>query len=255
MNDTLALIEARTSTRKYAETPITPEEREVILHAAMRAPTAGNLMLYSIIEITDPALKQRLSETCDDQPFIAKAPLVWVFVADYQKWVDLFEFSGVSHMEGVEHRGAPGPGDLVLACCDALVAAQNAVVAAESLGIGSCYIGDILENAEVHAELLHLPNHAFPVAMLCFGRPAVTRAQVPRYEDNVVHVDTYRRMGETELRAFSDALEGMFASRGLKPGIENVAQDVYARKYAADFTVEMNRSVRVWLERWQTPEK
>ena len=47
----------------------------------------------------------------------------------------------------------------------------------------------------------------------------------------------------------------MFASRGLKPGIENVAKDVYARKYAADFTVEMNRSVRVWLERWQTAEQ
>ena len=83
--------------------------------------------------------------------------------------------------------------------------------------------------------------------MLCFGRPAVTRAQVPRYEDNVVHVNAYRRMGEEELRAFSDALDGMYASRGLKPGIENVAQDVYVRKYAADFTVEMNRSVRVWL--------
>ena len=254
MNETLALIEVRTSTRKYADTPITPEERGAILHAAMRAPTAGNLMLYSIIEIADPALKQRLSETCDDQPFIAKAPLVLVFVADYQKWIDVFEFAGVSRIEGVEHRGAPGPGDLMLACCDALIAAQNAVVAAESLGIGTCYIGDVLEHAEVHAELLKLPNHTFPVTMLCFGRPAVTRGQVARYEANVVHTDTYRRMDDAALRAFSDALDGTYASRGLRPGIENGAQDVYARKYAADFTVEMNRSVQVWLERWQTAE-
>ena len=56
----------------------------------MRAPTAGNLMLYSIIEIEDQALKDRLAVTCDDQPFIAKAPWVLVFVADFQKWMDLF---------------------------------------------------------------------------------------------------------------------------------------------------------------------
>jgi nitroreductase len=252
MNETLALIEARTSTRVYADAPVTNEEREAILHAAMRAPTAGNLMLYSIIEIDDPQLKQRLSETCDDQPFIAKAPWVLVFVADYQKWIDLFEYSQVSRVEGVEHRSVPGVGDLVLACCDALIAAQNAVVAAESLGIGSCYIGDILEKAEQHVELLRLPNHTFPVTMLCFGRPGVTRAQVPRYEDNVVHRNTYRRMDEQALRRFSDALARQHGSHGFRPGIENQGQDVYARKFAADFTVEMNRSVRVWLERWQT---
>ena len=60
----------------------------------------------------------------------------------------------------------------MMACSDALIAAQNAVVAAESLGIGSCYIGDVLEQAEIHAELLDLPRHTLPVAMLCFGRPA-----------------------------------------------------------------------------------
>jgi nitroreductase len=57
----------------------------------MRAPTAGNLMLYSIIEVEDQALKERLALTCDNQPFIAKAPWVLIFVADYQKWIDLFE--------------------------------------------------------------------------------------------------------------------------------------------------------------------
>jgi FMN reductase (NADPH)/FMN reductase [NAD(P)H] len=254
MNETLALIEARTSTRKYADIPISPEEREAILHAALRAPTAGNLMLYSIIEVTDPALKQRLSQTCDDQPFIAKAPWVLVFVADYQKWIDLFEHAGVSHVEGVTHRSAPGAGDMMLACCDALIAAQNAVMAAESLGIGSCYIGDILENAEAHADLLQLPNHAFPVTMLCFGRPAVKRAQVPRCEHGMVHTNAYHRMCPDELARFSEALDRQHGTRGFPPGIENSAQDVYARKFTADFTVEMNRSVRVWIERWRMPQ-
>src|SRR5665648_29342 len=151
MNETLALIEGRCSTRVFAPAPVTDDEKAAILHAALRAPTGGNMQLYSIIQVEDQALKDRLAVTCDDQPFIAKAPWVLIFVADLQRWVDLFAASGVERLEGVTHRMTPGVGDLLLACSDALIAAQNAVIAAESLGIGSCYIGDILENGEEHA--------------------------------------------------------------------------------------------------------
>jgi len=254
VNPTIELMNARSSTRAYDPTPLSEAEKQAILHTAMRAPTAGNLMLYSIIEIEDQALKDRLAVTCDDQPFIARAPWVLVFVADYQKWIDLFAVSRVSELPGVRHRGAPGPGDLLLACSDALIAAQNAVIAAESLGIGSCYIGDVLEQAEEHAELLGLPNHTLPIAMLCFGRPAKRRRPTPHHEKHVVHKDRYRRLSEEELREASDELAQMHAPRGFRQGIENIGQDVYARKYAAAFSHELNRSAGVWLERWQTPE-
>jgi nitroreductase len=254
VNPTIELMNARFSTRAYDPAPLSDDEKQAILHTAMRAPTAGNLMLYSIIEIREQALKDRLAVTCDDQPFIAKAPWVLVFVADYQKWIDLFAMAGVDQLPGVRHRGAPGPGDLLLACCDAVIAAQNAVIAAESLGIGSCYIGDVLEQAEEHIELLGLPNHTLPVAMLCFGRPAKRRRLASRYEKHVVHTDRYRRLSGEELREASDDLAQHHAPRGFREGIENVGQDVYARKYAADFSHELNRSAAVWLERWQTPE-
>ena len=254
MNPTIELMNARSSTRAYDAAPLSDEEKQTILHTTMRAPTAGNLMLYSIIEIEDQALKDRLAVTCDHQPFIAKAPWVLVFVADYQKWIDLFAISGVDELDDVAHRGAPGLGDLLLACSDALIAAQNAVIAAESLGIGSCYIGDVLEQAEEHAELLGLPNHTLPIAMVCFGRPAKRRRPVPRYEKHVVYKDRYRRLNAEELRAASDELAQMHAPRGFRQGIENIGQDVYARKYAAGFTHELNRSAARWLERWQTPE-
>ena len=155
MNETLRLLDERCSTRAYDPTPLTDEEKRAVLHAAMRAPTAGNLMLYSIIEIEDQALKDRLAVTCDDQPFIARAPWVLLFVADFQKWMDLFAACGCDELPGVPHGVTPGLGDLLMACNDAVIAAQNAVVAAESLGIGSCYIGDIMELGETHAELLH----------------------------------------------------------------------------------------------------
>ena len=91
MNSTFTLIHNRRSVRKYTGTPISPQEKEAIIQAAMRAPTAGNLMLYSIIEVEDQALKDRLAVTCDAQPFIASAPYVLLFLADYQRWVATFD--------------------------------------------------------------------------------------------------------------------------------------------------------------------
>ena len=252
MNPTIELMNARCSTRAYSDEPVTAEEKQAILHTAMRAPTAGNMMLYSIIEIADQELKDRLAVTCDDQPFIAKAPWVLLFVADLQKWTDLFEFSRVSEVEGCEHREAPGPGDLLLACSDALIAAQNAVIAAESLGIGSCYIGDILEMGEEHARLLDLPPHTLPIAMLCFGRPKNVREPVGRQDKYVVMRDRYHRRTVDELRDWSDTMELEYAPHGLAPGIANYPQAIYKRKFTSDFMAEMNRSARWWMDRWST---
>lgn len=254
MNPTIELLNARCSTRAYDPVPPTDEEKRAVLHAAMRAPTAGNLMLYSILEIEDQALKDRLAVTCDDQPFIARAPWVLLFVADFQKWMDLFAATGCDQLPGVPHGVTPGLGDLLMACTDATIAAQNAVVAAESLGIGSCYIGDIMELGETHAELLDLPRYTFPIALLCLGRPKVAPHITARYEKHVVHTNTYRRLSEEELREVSDDLDREFGDRASRHGTAGYVQDVYARKFTADFSFEANRSVAWWLERWETPE-
>ncbi len=254
MNPTIDIMNARTSTRTFADTPVTAEEKALVLNAALRAPTAGAMMLYSVIQIEDQALKDRLAETCDDQPFIAAAPWVLIFVADFQRWMDLFAASDVAGMPGIPHKAAPGAGDLMLAVSDALIAAQNAAIAAESLGIGSCYIGDVLELGETHAELLGLPQHAMPAAMLCLGRPKATRPPTPHCTTNVVHTDRYHRMTAEETAALSAELQAMYAPHGLKSGPANYPQAVYERKFTSAFMAEMNRSVEWWLKRWQTPE-
>jgi len=251
-NPVLDVIERRRSTRVYDPRPVAPEHKDAIIHAALRAPTGGNMVMYTIIEITDQMLKDRLAITCDDQPFIATAPWVLVFVADMQKWMDLFEYGGAGRVEGVEHRAIPGPGDLLLACADALIAAQNAVIAAESLGVGSCYIGDILENGEEHAELLGLPVYTLPIAMLCFGYPASLQEPIEHYGERLVHENRYRRMSAHEAAETDAALARMFAPHGLAPGVETYAQHVYRRKFTQPFMVEMNRSVRWWIERWES---
>ena len=252
MNEIIRLLDARCSTRAYDPAPPTEEEKLAILHAAMRAPTAGNQMLYSVLEIEDQALKERLAVICDDQPFIARAPWVLLFVADWQKWMDLFAVCGCDDLPGVPQGATPGLGDLMMACSDALIAAQNAVVAAESLGIGSCYIGDIMELGETLAELLDLPRYTFPAAMLCLGRPKVRLHRTERYEKHVVHKDRYRRLPTVALRQVSRELDDLHGVRETRDGITGCVQDVYARKFTADFSVEMNRSVSWWLERWTT---
>jgi FMN reductase (NADPH)/FMN reductase [NAD(P)H] len=252
MNETLQVIHQRRSVRAYEDRPVERETVDAIIGAAMRAPTAGNLMLYSVLEIEDPALKEKLARSCDNQPFIARAPLVLIFLADYQRWMDGFVASDVPaycEARGEEMR-LPGEGDLLLACCDALIAAQTAVIAAESLGLGSCYIGDIMERYAYHQELLDLPRYTFPVTMVCFGYPtpaARERELTTRFPQEVIHFrDRYRRLDEEELRTM---LEARKRSRGMGDDA-NVGQRAYRRKFSADYSVEMTRSVREAIRAW-----
>ena len=96
MNEVLSQLHARKSVRAFLDRPISPEARRAILEAACAAPTAGNQQLYTILDITDQAVKDTLADTCDHQPFIAQAPLVLLFCADCQKWYDAFAAGGCS---------------------------------------------------------------------------------------------------------------------------------------------------------------
>lgn len=224
-NPVLESLMARKSMRVYEERPVPPEVRDAILAAAMRAPTAGNMMLYSIIDVTDQSIKDTLAKSCDDQPFIATAPMVLLFLADYRRWVRAFR--GIN---GGECRPL-GPGDLLLASADAIIAAQNAVVAADALGLGSCYIGDIIENFELHRELFNLPPQTAPIALLCIGYPTEqqkNRRQLGRFDrDLVVFENHYHELGEDEL------------DRMVSP---EQAERMFRFKFVSDFAQEMNRS-------------
>lgn len=249
------VLNRRTSLRRYADRPLSEEDVNAIIHGAMRAPTAGNMMMYSMIMVTDPEKKQRLSETCDHQPFIAQAPLVIVFVADMQRWFDFYQFSDVAGYcteNGLEFSG-PDEGDLLLACSDALIAAQNAVIAAESRDIGSCYIGDIMENYEIHREMFKLPPWAFPIAMLCFGYYPDGQHPSPRtrYDRKyLVFENEYMRLDRDELSEMLGTRSGEFNINN-KFRAKNQGQFTYARKTGAEYSVELARSVRAALQNWR----
>ncbi len=257
MNEVIQTLLNRKSARAYEERPISPDVKNEILCATLRAPTAGNMMLYSIIDITEQSIKDTLAQTCDDQSFIAQAPMVWLFLADYQRWIDYFHSSGVERVcrqRDVAPR-QPAEGDLLLACCDALIAAQTAVIAAESLGIGSCYIGDILERYEVHREMFGLPDYVIPIGLLCFGYPTVEeqkRERTTRFDRRfIVFENCYRRLSDDDFAEMYRERQARWLSRGTRlEDIENFGQMMYFRKFAAAFSHEMNRSARAMLQTW-----
>lgn len=238
MNDTIRQLFERKSMRVFTDREISPEDKALILAAATQAPTAGNQQLYTILDITHQDLKDRLAESCDHQPFIARAKMVLIFCADCQKWYDAFREAGCQPRD-------PSVGDLLLAVSDTNIAAQNAVVAAQSLGIGSCYIGDIMENCELHRKMLNLPPYVFPAAMLVFGYPTdqqLRREKPPRVPGkHIVHENGYRPIEGAELRE-------MFDQRTGRESYEDWMAAFCSRKYNSEFSREMGRSVGEYLK-------
>lgn len=238
MNEILQSLHERKSVRVFTEEEISTEDRERILTAALQAPSAGCQLLYTILDITDQRKKERLSELCDHQPFMAKAKLMLVFCADCRKWLTFYEEAGLKPRD-------PGAGDLLLAVEDAMIAAQNAVTAAESLGIGSCYIGDVMEHAEEVKELLALPRYVYPACLLVFGHPSEQQKNRKKPErfpvSALVCENGYRDKSSREIRE-------MFAGKTDGKSYEEWMEVFWKRKYESEFSREMNRSMEVYLK-------
>ncbi|MBR3766939.1 MAG: nitroreductase family protein [Clostridia bacterium] len=241
MNEITKSLKDRKSVRVFTEKEIDESIKNEILLCAVNAPTAGNQQLYTILDIRDKELQKKLSVTCDNQPFIADAKFVLIFCADFKKWYDAFLDTDCTPRK-------PAAGDFLLAVNDAVIAAQNAVVAAESFGIGSCYIGDIMENCEIHREMLKLPEYVFPAAMLVFGYP--TEGQIKRIKPeradmkHIVHTDTYRILDKNERNE-------LFSPKAKEKSYEDWMKAFCERKYNSDFSVEMSRSVNEYLKEWK----
>ena len=242
MNEVIRSLYERKSVRVFEDCPVEADVKKAVLEAAIQAPSAGNMALYTILDITDPEKKACLAKSCDDQPFIATAPVVLIFCADYRRWYDTF----CRHVPEVRK---PGMGDLFLAEADAIIAAQNAVVAAQSLGLGSCYIGDITENFEYHQKLLGLPQYVVPAAMLVMGWPTQQqkdRTKPARFSvEDMVHENGYSMEK-------SGRMDAMLTSQNGKEGEELTDYIVRFcnRKWNSEFSREMSRSCTEIVKDW-----
>ena len=244
MNETMKTIDNRRSTRLYLDKEISLEDKKTILEAAINAPTAGNMVLYSIIDVVDQEKKEKLSVLCDNQPFIKNGKMVLVFVADSKKWYDVYNKLNNADLK-------PTLADFYLSMAAAHIAAENAVIAAESLGIGSCYIGDIVENYEEMKQLLNLPKYINPICMLVFGykkndnvNPRPRRFKV----EDVVFTNEFKEKSE---ETFINKFDYLNDKEEQNRKVAQLVNATFNHKMKAEFFNEMNRSLSLMVEEYK----
>lgn len=183
---------------------------------------------------------EKLAKSCDNQPFIADADLALLFVLDNFKWHKYYEQRNIS--EKFPNYKGPSMSDFILGIEDGMIAAQNAVIAAESLGIGTCYIGDIVENYEHHKELFNLPKYTMPIVLVVMGNYDTKPKIRERFDKSyVVFDEVYPEITE-------DFIDNMFYNNEHKDA--NFAAKFYKRKMDAPFFKEMNRSLDLNIKEW-----
>jgi nitroreductase len=179
-------INQHRSIRKYLQDPIPDEVLSEILEAGIRTSSSGNMQTYSIIVTRDPGLKKELLEPHMNQMMVVDAPVFLTFCADFhrmRRWLDRCK--------------APDNFDnyfsFMIAAIDAVLVSQNVALAAESKGLGICYLGSTLANAEQIGEILELPINVVPVVGFSLGYPAEhpdLRDRLP--SEGMIHYERYQ---------------------------------------------------------------
>ncbi|MFK3798863.1 NADPH-dependent oxidoreductase [Pseudomonas sp. NPDC088444] len=202
------------SVRSFTDRPLPDGTLEALIAAAQSAASSSNLQVWSVVAVEDSARKARLASFAGNQAHIHQAPLFLVWLAD------LSRVSRLGERQQVELEAMPYLESLLLGTIDAALAAQNAVVALESLGLGSVYIGAIRNDIEGVAKELELPPQVYPVFGLCIGYPAPERpAQVkPRLPQSaVLHRETYSVAPEqSAIEQYDARLGAFYRQEGLK---------------------------------------
>lgn len=200
-SETLSVLLNHRSVRAFSPGPLAEGTREVLVAAAQSAPSSSNVQALSLISVEDPALRARLAAIAGNQKHIETAGLFFVFVADLSRVQRLAEREGLAS-DGLDYTES-----FLIASLDAAFAAQNTLVAAQSLGLGAVYIGALRNDAAAVAHALKLPPRAYAVVGLAIGRPdpAVATDVKPRIpQPGVLHRDVYSTVGEEEVLARAD---------------------------------------------------
>ena len=228
-NEAMRLLLERASLRNFADKPITEEVLKLILDAGNHAATGGNLQPWSIIKIQSPETNQWLAERCE-QGFIGKAPVNLIFCIDFhrnQRWAEL-ECGPFTANQSFRH--------FWIAFQDTIIAAQNICTAADAMGLGSVYIGTIMEFFPELRERLKLPEGVFPVVLLCLGYPKTQH--MPRKKLGVevlVHDEYYDELDDKALLAAFDA---KYSDRSFQitpqrlEQIERVCREAHGEEFA-----------------------
>lgn len=204
MTPTIDLLRSHRSIRHFTEASISDAQREAIIAAAQGTSSSSFLQCSTIIRVTDKALRESLVTLSGGQPHVAKAAEFWVFCADFNRHLQICPDAQLGLAE-----------QLLLGVVDTAMMAQNALTAAESLGLGGVYIGGLRNNIASVTELLKLPQHVLPLFGLCLGWPADNPDIKPRLPAAiVVHENQYQLLDKDALAHYDEQLAQYYLTRG-----------------------------------------
>lgn len=185
MNPTIELLKSHRSIRKFTDEPVEQSIVDELVRCGQAAATSSNVQAVTAIQVHDADKRSRLAELAGGQAYVASAGAFLVYCADLNRPQFACAKAGGEFAPGMtEH--------FIIATVDVALAAQNTVVAAESLGLGICYIGGLRNNPAQVSELLEIPEHVYPVFGLCLGYPAQDPEVKPRMPlDAVLMHDRY----------------------------------------------------------------
>lgn len=199
MNQVIETLLAHRSIRHFEDRPLTQEQIETIVKSAQAASTSSYIQAYTIIGVTDPEKKKKLAELSGNQSYVEKNGHFFVFCADLYRLEMAGEMENKDVLTSIESTEK-----FMVALIDAALAAQNAVIAAESMGLGICYIGGIRNQLPAVCELLKTPKRVIPLFGIAVGYPEKITGQRPRLPmSNIYHENEYQQ----NMDAFKAELE------------------------------------------------
>jgi nitroreductase len=230
----IQLLKEHITVRKYKNQPVSELLINDLFEAGCRASTTGNMQLYSIVHTTNQVLKEKLMPAHFNQKMIVEAPHVFTFCADFnrfKKWCML-------------SRAEPGYDNFlsfVTAAIDALLVAQNVCIAAESKGLGICYLGTTIYNADQIIKILNLPLGVVPITTLTIGWPDEEPKRVDRLPlEAIVHREIYHDYSDEQIKMVYQHKESLpestrFIKENHKETLAQVFTDVRYKKSDNEF--------------------
>ncbi|MGL4546129.1 MAG: oxygen-insensitive NADPH nitroreductase [Plesiomonas sp.] len=234
MNQTIDLICSHRSIRQFTAEPISAAQFEAILSAAQWASSSSFLQATSIIRVIAPEVRAELAALAGDQPYVVQAAEFLVFCADYHRHHQLVADAQTGYVE-----------QLLIGAIDGALMAQNALLAAQSFGLGGVYIGGIRNHPVEVSELLDLPHQVIPLFGLCLGHPAQHPEQKPRLPTAlVVHQDRYQHRLERDLLAqYDEQIATYYQARS-----SNNKQQTWSGQIRAILSKESRPFMRAFLQ-------
>jgi nitroreductase len=223
MNETIQTLLSHRTIRKYKNDPIPEPVLQDILQAAIRTSTTGNMQVYSIIVTTDPEKKGALHKFHFSQQMVLEAPMLLTFCADFNRF----------NLWCRQRNAVPGYDNFLsffTAAIDALIASQNAAVAAEAHGLGICYLGTTTYQADKLIGFFDLPKGVVPVTTLVVGYPAEDPELTDRLPvEAVVHYEKYTDYS-------SEMIDQLYAEKEQLPQTARLLEENQLENLAKIFT-------------------